>query len=496
MLSFQYTVGHIVGNSGFGPNLTLMLLYSQSSRSNAYGLADGWSVNLTHYDPTSHLLSLSNGGAFRIPNISSTGLLNLQYAKLDVLHVYKGSDADPYYLKLVFKDGHLEYLNRAGYVTEIQSPRGDAIVFDYDTSSGGHVLTRIHDGEGHQIVVKHVGNDIELLSQGDEGQMLVTTLSVSNGRVTSITLPDPQAQIIFAYGYHNGQQLIDAIHYPTGGWESFSYTQLLGPVIHGQVSSRTYAVQSRTSHPYPGTSPEDLTTTYRYDVIHGHNYLAHDANVPYSSTEDLLFLAPENYRYGTQVSNGKTIVRYEYNKFHLLMDQQTLSRAGTLLQDATQCYATNESGGKVCGEDPVSQSISDLPAFYTLPVEQRVTYYTPIASTALYGHSNQASSNGLNNDSRTVVTQKTYDDQGNVLSTVDASGRYSTTSYHPANKNGFVTEIASEVIYPTKPTLNATWLGVSLKSAVEPAPIKTTYHYLHLPPLKAGPTANLSLEHL
>ena len=492
MLSFQYTVGHIIGNSGFGPNLTLKLLYSQSSRTNAYGLADGWSVNLTHYDPISHMVSLSNGGSFRITNISSTGLLDLQYAKLDVLHVYKGSDTDPYYLKLVFKDGHLEYLNNAGYLTQIQSPRGDAISFDYDTSTGGHVLTRIHDGEGHQIEVKHAGSGVKLLSQGDEGQMLTTTLSVSNGRVMEITLPDPQAKIEFDYGYHDGQQLIDAIHYPTGGWDSFSYAQLLGPVIHGQVSSRTYAVQSHTSHPNQGTSPEDLTTTYAYNVIPGHNYLARGANVPYSSTDDLLFLAPQDYRYGTQVSNGKTTVQYEYNKFHLLMDQQTLSSAGTLLQDAAQCYATNASGGKVCGEDPVSQSITDLPAFYTLPVEQRMTYYTPGSSSLKQAH--QPFSHHLTGDSRAVVTQKTYNDQGNVLSTLDASGRYSTASYNGANKNGFITEKAAEVIYPTKPTLNDTWQGVKLKSALAPAPIKTTYHYLHLPPLKAGPKANLSLE--
>ena len=495
MLSFQYTVGHIIGNSGFGPNLTLKLLYSQSSRANAYGLADGWSVNLTHYDPTSHMVSLSNGGSFRITDISSTGLLYLQYAKLDVLHVYKGSDTDPYYLKLVFKDGHLEYLNNAGYLTQIQSPRGDAISFDYDTSTGGHVLTAIHDGEGHQIEVKHVGSDVELLSQGDEGQMLTTTLSVRNGRVMKITLPDPQAKVTFDYGHHYGKQLIDAIHYPTGGWDSFSYTQLLGPVIHGQVSSRTYAVRSHTSHPNPGTSPEDLTTTYAYNVIPGHNYLARGANVPYSSTDDLLFLAPQDYRYGTQVSNGKTTIQYEYNKFHLLMDQQTLSSAGTLLQDATQCYATNASGGKVCGEDRVSQSITDLPAFYTLPVEQRVTYYTP-GSSSLMQVNHQPFSRPLTGDSRTVVTQKSYDDQGNVLSALDASGRYSIASYNGANKNGFITEKASKVLYPTKPTLNGTWQGVKLKSALAPAPIKTTYHYLHLPPLKSGPKANLSLEDL
>jgi len=178
-------------------------------------------------------------------------------------------------------------------------------------------------------------------------------------------------------------------------------------------------------------------------------------------------------------------VSYEYNKFHLLMDQRTTSSSGTLLQDAVQCYAINETGGKVCGDEALALKLSDLPAFYTLPVEQKVTYYTPVNI-----------GKGLLKDmptSRTVVTQKTYDDQGNVLSSTDASGRYSVTSYNPANQNGFINDRHEDIVYPTQPKSSALLAGVLLKSALKPDPIKTTYEYLKLAPLDSQLKADLSL---
>ena len=452
MFDFHYTLAHIEGNKGFGPSLTLIAQYTQSAATDLYGLANRWSLNLTHFDLHSHMLTLSSGASFRINNLSPSGLLTLQYSKLHDLAVYKQtSTSAPYYIKVIYKDGHEEWLDNQGYLTKIVNPRGDSLTLRYDTSTGGHVIQSITDDTGkNAITFKQTGNQLSISRFNAAGETVHTLMTIANGMITQIHLPDMQDPLVFD---HNNQSLISSVHYPTGAWLHLTYTQLLGPSIPGYAPYHTPAVSQMTSH--TNASPDtDLTVNYTYNVIPGHNYLAHGANVPFSANADLLFEAPTSYLYQTSMDNGLSKTIYTFNKFHLQTGTQTYAENGALLASSTQCYQYG-NGQQRCGDDPVPVPFADLPANYTLPVKTITTYYDPNDSSL----------------SRSVTTTTHYDDQGNPLQKTDATGQTTTYTYEAPDGHGFVNFLHTETLTPA-----------AVAGQTPPAAIKKTYTYHKIAP--------------
>ena len=475
MVGFHFTLGHLIANKSFGPNISLILEYNQNVSGDLYNLGAGWSFNLSHYNSQTQTISLASGGSFHISNIGSAGLKTLQYQKLDMLKVYEGGAKDKYFLKVVYKDGHIEYLDAAGYLTMIQSARGDVVTLTYNTSTGGHILTSMQDQSGDKITLQRGGGGYSVTSKDSAGNPTTSKLWLSDNLLTKITLPVVNQAITFSYRKYGNKNLISEVAYPTGSWDSFEYTMLKGASIQGHTAFTTYAVSQYISHPYQEASSSDIKVTYQYNVVPGHNYLASNANVPYSSTKDLLFSAQQDYEYGTKVFNGKSTTTYLYNKFHLLMDQSIVNNQGDILKNAEQCYATNTLGGQVCGTQAVNTTIDALPAFYSLPVQTIASYYTLNAGSRAAGQTNSSSR-------RMVTTSKSYDNQGNALSSTGPSGMKSISAYGAANANGFVNAKESTTILPA-----------DAGQAGAPASKRTTYQYLKLKPLYAGPVADLSL---
>ena len=432
MFDFHYILAHVEGNQGFGPSLTLIAQYTQSAATDLYGLANGWSLNLTHFDLRSHMLTLSSGASFRITNLSPSGLLTLQYVKLHDLAVYKQKSSNaPYFIKIIYKDGHEEWLDNQGYLTKIINPRGDSLTLRYDTSTGGHVIRSITDDTGkNTITFKQTGNQLTISHFNAAGETIHTLMTITNGMITQIHLPDIQDPLVFNY---NNQKLISTVHYPTGAWLQLTYTQLFGPSIPGHVPYQAPAVSQMTSH--TNASPNldtDLTINYAYNLIPGHNYLAHGANVPFSATADLLFEAPTSYLYQTSMDNGLSKTIYTFNKFHLQTGTHTYNKNGALLTSSTQCYQYG-NGQQRCGDDPVPVPFADLPANYTLPVKTITTYYDP----------NDPSLN------RSITTSTDYDDEGNPLKKTDATGQTTTYTYEDPDGHGFVNFLHTETLTPT-----------------------------------------------
>ena len=473
-LTFHFVVGTLTGNNGLGPNLKLMVQYNQNSQDDPYGLGKGWSFNLPHYDPHTQNMTFASGASFRITNIDGAGLKNLQYQKLKVTKVYQGGANDPYFLKTIDKQGQINYFDAAGYITQMQSPRGDNLIFVYDISSGGHILTAIKDGHGKQLTFERVGGGYHIISQDDLGQAVTTALTTSNGLLTNITLPVIGKSIDIGYSALGTQQLITSVHYPTGSWDSFQYKKLSGPEIAGHPAFYSYAVSQHISHAQFGSAENDQITSYDYNVVPGHNYLGHGANVPYSATEDLLFGAPQSYRYGTKVSDGQSTITTMYNKFHLQTEQTIANSQGKVLQQSQQCYAIDASSGMVCGDQPVTAKITDANPAYTLPVQTSTSYFAPVSIR----HKGLLAADGP----RVVTTKSTYDDQGNLLTQTDPMGMQVVNTYGDPNANGFVNDKLSSMVTPA-----------NVGQPHAPMAVKATYTYIKLDPQHSGPVAKLSL---
>ena len=76
--SISYKIADVVGNGFEDPMIPLSINYSSLSQADRFGLGKGWAWNLTYYDTKTGMLSLSNGGTYKL----DIGQGKLKYYKL------------------------------------------------------------------------------------------------------------------------------------------------------------------------------------------------------------------------------------------------------------------------------------------------------------------------------------------------------------------------------------------------------------------------------
>ena len=447
---FHSIVGNLVSPNGSAANFNLELLYIQNSFTDIYGIGKGWTYNLTHYNSKTSQLSLSNGGSFRI-KFDSSNQPYLQYYKLNNLRIEKGNDANHLFI-LIYKDGHKEFINNQGYLSQILYPRGDSVFFNYTIQN---ILESIssNGSEKNKITLSYDSGTLKIASLDSQGNKVITSINRSNNLATSIELPktgNSNENLIVGFKYNidpkTNSNLLTQVNYPTGLTESLSYTSL--PIPTGGPIQWINVVKTWTRD--PGFAQPVLKTNYSYGgSSDSRNFMGYASGIPYIPNVDNLFERSDDYNYSTREDNGIAAIVHTYNKFHVETNKKLYDiSSNKLLQEIKMSYP-----------DTSGKSINDktFPANYELPVKTESISYNP-----------------ANNSSRSAITYTQYDDYGNELSFTDASGVIKKTSYCPINgdlncpknSSGFVNDPEMIVTLPSASFLNTGSNSLSPKAII------------------------------
>ena len=424
------SLGHIIGNEGFGPNYTLKLSYSTvNNRDNGQGF--GWGLNLSRYDKSTQTLSLYTGGSYKLE--WKNNVPTLRYHHLNNIHLYRGTNSQDL-LFVVHKNGNKEYINQYGFTRKIENSRGHALYFHYQGNKSSGILSSISDQKNHALLkIKYTPTKRIVSTLNTQGKWIDTTYVVTNGHMQNITFQDGKTKLLFTYISDNqAPQLLHFIEDSTGSKEEITYGKIHIP--KGAQQTNMYVV--KTHRKDPGFQQPAIVSYYQFDSDHGHNYLGYDSGVEYIAGVDNLFMRPDSYQYQTRVLNDTgTSVVTTYNKYHLKIKEALFDPITGKTLAEKRFYYPNWIG----------KNINQLPANYAMATREESISYAKEDTAPL-------------RDSLSHTA--TYDDEGNILSKTAPSGVSSRRIYGAPDHNGFkndaIVEIntpAVRVDQPTLPTL-------------------------------------------
>ncbi len=438
--------GSMISNLGHGPNIDLEVNYSSSSLADPDGLGQGWSFNLTHFNPVNNQLSTSQGKVYNLQQ-KSNGEWWPQYHKLKDIHI-GGNKSDGFVI--TYANGLREELNRDGYETRLEQQNGYGVHFSY--IKGTHLLSEISDDQDHKIVLNRAANFLTITSYDSEGKPLNIDVESADGELQRIILPGYRRHKTYNIHMNYIGHLLTAAVYPTGLKKSISYNchdaMKAPPWSNNQPKS--LCVVTRESV-YPGANQPEIVTGYRYgdSSANEHNYLAFNSglDIEPGSGQDILFETPASYTYKTIQDNGITQQIRIYNKYHLLIKAQIVSDTTNHLLSQVQNFFCRTDRDDGCAHT----RFEDLPENYSLPLKTVVE--------------NWGDSSGL---PAKEVTERTYDSRGRVTSIKDAYGRVKKISYCPAGGDescpaepsdwSLSTEVESVISYPSEQVSGASRL--------------------------------------
>ncbi len=405
-------VGSMISNLDHGPNINLQISYNSDSVANPDTLGTGWSWNLTHFNPVTNQLSTSQGKTFNLRQ-QANGTWWPRYHKLHDIQIDGSKDT---FFTITYANGLREILNHDGFEIRLEQQDGLSVYFDY--VPGTHLLSDIHDDQGHKIILTRQGGFVTVTSFDADGKPLNIVLNDLDGQLKNITLPGKDKQTMLNIHMIYQGHLLDNIIYPTGLKKRITYncTDAM-PVVFPYGNQRHLCVVTAESTD-PGAKQPEMITHYSYSERNAneHNYLGFNSGlstIPGLST-DILFEAPADYTYKTARDNGLTTQIRTYNKYHLLISVKLISdRTGHLLS-ATHYFFCRTDKIDSC----VHTSFEDLPDTYSLPLK---------IVTKIWGEHTGAPA--------LETTENSYDNLGRITSTKDSYGREKIITYCPASGN-------------------------------------------------------------
>ncbi|ODS24679.1 hypothetical protein AB835_02050 [Candidatus Endobugula sertula] len=409
-LNYNYVLGGVTAEPKRGPYFTLTLSYHSLQTQNLDGLGTGWSFNLSRYDNMTQRLTLSSGASHRV--LDPQGIPRLQYHKLKTIQIKKAMEEGMLFT-ITYKSGHIEHINERGQLSQLCNAYGECLDFSYESQSGFLQKISSTSNPVSTITLSNSGGYRVIQAKRADGTTYRTQLAVNQSGLALISTPDEAGMDDIGVEY-NSNQLISAMTMPSGAHYRVGYVNLRvptgGPINNTPAVSRLLAIAGQAQ-----PSEEVFYCYGSIGVNQAHcggddnkNYLGYDAGVTYIANEDNLFNRTLSYEYQTTMKQATKIIRRRYNKFHLLIQTETLDLNGNLLRKQVLTYPA------------AAQSVyAQLPANYQLPIKKTTHYYHEGTLTA-----------------RTVSTQSSYDDYGNRLSHVDVMGRQSKKTYCDLSDNG------------------------------------------------------------
>ena len=191
-----------------------------------------------------------------------------------------------------------------------------------------------------------------------------------------------------------------------------------------------------------GTALSEQRLWYKYSSDDNqHNYTGYQNGGSMESGKDNLMDRPDNYIYQTTVDNGLTSTTTRYNKYHLpLSVTQTDNQHHSLLAQSAEQYSPWKN-----------TTFSQLPPDYSFPRQAIKTLY------ALDGQQQDAAITPA-----TVIQQKKYNNNGQMIWQRDAYGRQTFTQYCPSRGDSHC------------PAMDADWPQIMLPEKVLNVPASQT----------------------
>ncbi|WP_137939972.1 RHS repeat-associated core domain-containing protein [Chitinivorax sp. B] len=430
----QYTVslslGEIRSAALNGPTLPLTLSFNPLSGEDA-GYGTGWSLNLTRYNSVTKVLTLSTGERFKA--IETVEGLRLVDQKLQCFRVVKQGNG----YRVLHKDGTIEELAfQAGSYTAVSiriiAANGVPVILSYTQFAGQPTLASIQDHQQRLLLVIERPNisNVILKLFPDSADHAEFRMTLSNQLATTLALPAHAGQWTFQYELHGGCQVISRVITPTGASESLQYKDDGHQLPPGAPVAYLPHVISHLI--YPGQDQPAITKTYQFS---DRNFLGFGVLSDWSDDGDNLYRINTQYDYRSTERiflDSERFVATEriYNHCHLQTEE-------TIRQGAaeTATLTTYHLDATTSFLDP------NQPAYCQLP-KRRIIQYR----------------DGTSRQTRQEVVETDFDDYGNLLKHVDATGVTTEHTYYPregepgcpADPSGFVRSVKRTRISPAR----------------------------------------------
>ena len=411
------------GNDLAGPAVSASLVFSPLASANNQGFGRGWSLTLSELDRSRKSVRLSDGAQYAIDmdrsDFTDGGELVFFDRKLLSFRVVcRGAD-----FHIEYKSGVIEILRmqeQTGVAKpeQICSPEGRCVFLEWRPTGVGNAsrLWEVKDERRTLLAIRPVSaTEILVHCDPDSAQAWTLTLTIADGRLAQVILPDEQAsRWVFGYDDIDGLLFPKEIQHPLGSVDSVLYAT--GPNGHLLPPGAPMAYLPRVTSWRHITNDQLPFLTRRYEWVGDRNFLGRGAELPagWEDGKDNLYQATNAYSYSVREllfdENGldQGAVLRTWNRFHLQTAQIT-SYQGT----STSVFTEYD-------EDPL------LPWRAQPPWCQ-----LPWKVTTEYEDTAQPSQ-----PPRREQTETRYDEAGNIVYSRNASGIVETREYYPADYAG------------------------------------------------------------
>ncbi|MFF7182978.1 RHS repeat-associated core domain-containing protein [Streptomyces sp. NPDC008121] len=399
-----------------GAGVGLVLGYDQGAAAagvDRAGLGQGIGLGKAFVDPEGGgTLRTASGGSFEISAGDRTGTGLKRYLLKDlmfreapgVLAERAGLEGVPREFRwvLTYDDGRKNYFSADGDLIAEEDPFGHQSVYVWEVQGGQHRLVRAVDAWGQAVTFDY----------GTEGQVTVASpersdgarprvvLRLDGGRLVSVV--DPAGQVTklswdFTPSGSPGQ-LLTGVEAPTGAVTRIGYSE-----PHGFPVASSLKVTDGEGRNLAAERTFTLDVTGEHT---GHDFTGRGQ---YGSADELFDSADPDYRYATELSDGRSTVRSVFNSLHLLKERTaSLNTAGELRPVRTQ--QLEYEGERDNGQAPPAPSA--LPANYGKPVRATVTVHDPATG-----------------QSRTTAETARFDEHGRQVQRTGVTGATTVTAY-------------------------------------------------------------------
>lgn len=420
-----------------GPVLPLRLSFSPINTLDV-GFGLGWTLNLTEYHLTRHILSLGTGETFLVTGSGATP--DIEEKKLDSFHFHQQGDGR---FRVVHRSGLVEILhdmgssqNRLALPEEVRGPDGRSIKLTYKQFGSDFRLETVSDDSGQLLrIERNTDEQVELLffpGQGaDGGAMSRFVMHLdSNRRVTRVVLPTEE-QACWKLSYHRDNGCISEVRTPTGAFETLEYLDG-GHLFPGGGRPALPRVTRHRVDPRRGQPVQEVTYAYSTENFLGYGSGLSDWD---SSGRDNLYRAASNaFTYSTTATHiggeGVTrVVKRTFNRFHLLREEQTTQ--GACKKTVTTRYYADDPAN-------VNRPFADQPPQCQLPMSVETRWE-------------------MGAQSRVETVQTRFDGYGNPILQINADGTREVSTYYPvggvdgecpADPEGFVRSLRTRTVQP------------------------------------------------
>ncbi|MCY4330292.1 MAG: hypothetical protein OXC48_09495 [Endozoicomonadaceae bacterium] len=472
ILIVHFKVASLLSNLGHGPDINLQINYNSNNITNPDGIGQGWSWNLTHFNPQLEELTTSGGQAFYLQQQGKYHW-RPRYHKLDDIRI--DGDKSTHFV-ITYANGLREILSHDGYILRLEQQDEHYVSFVY--KRGTHLLQRIVDEQGHKIIFKRNQGYISVISSGVDGQPVMVRIIEQKNKPDQLILPvhDKQSEIKIHVKYVNN--LINQIIYPSGLKKTYLYNcsnAMKRPVLWSSSAMVQCVISEEMVD--SGTSQPRTKIHYSYSRVNKneHNYLGFNSGLAFmpGMQRDTLFEAPVSYLYHTQTDNGLVREIRTYNKYHLLINDKLISDDTNHLLSETENFFCSIKVANGCAQT----RFDHLPKTYSLPLKTVIKTW------------------GMTSDTpQTNTMTMSYDDQGRMVSHTDVYGRFTTVRYCPSTGDTACPALQKSWSLRTLPE-SKTIYPASTEAGIPVSPPVTTWNYYHKQASFNGAGYILVLDH-